>query len=172
MRVENSYTLDALAEDVWAAFSDWGAVYRFQPWVAESPILGGKNEGVGASRRCEFVDNTSIVETITRIEKGRRIEMHLSDTPKPITAGRATIQLSPRGERTSVSVEMNFELGLGPLNPIMGSLFMKPMMRKRIRKMLESLEYHLKTGGKIDSKGNRIPAPRQTVSNRTETPAL
>ena len=85
MRVEQTARVNAQAKDVWAAFNDWGGVVRFQPWVVRSPLLSKNNEGVGASRRCEFSDDTSIVETISRIEEGRRIDMVLSETPKPMT---------------------------------------------------------------------------------------
>ena len=153
MRVEKTVRVKAPANKVWDAFYDWGGVWRFQPWVLQSPILGSTTQGVGASRRCEFVDKTSIVETITRIEEGRIIEMSLTETPKPMTGGKAVIILTPRDSSTDVTVSMDVALGLGPLNPIMGNLMMKPMMKTRISKMLESLEYHLQTGGKIDSKG-------------------
>lgn len=157
MHAEKTVRLNAKAADIWAAFNDWGGVWRFQPWVVRSPLLSQNNEGVGASRRCEFIDQTSIVETVTKIDEGRRIEMRLSETPKPMKGGTASITLTPRGSQTDVTVTMDVKLGLGPLNPIMGNLMMKPMMKTRILKMLESLDYHLSTGGKIDSKGARQP---------------
>ena len=157
MRFEKTVRVKAPANKIWDAFYDWGGVWRFQPWVVRSPILSSTTEGVGASRCCEFVDKTSIVETITRIEQGRIIEMNLTETPRPMTGGKAVISLAPRDASTDVTVSMDVALGLGPLNPIMGNLMMKPMMKTRITKMLESLEYHLKTGGKIDSKGVKQP---------------
>ena len=157
MHAKKTVRVNAKAADIWAAFNDWGGVWRFQPWVVRSPLLSANNEGVGASRRCEFVDKTSIVETITKIDDGRRIEMRLSETPKPMKGGTAIITLQPRGSQTDVTVSMDVTLGLGPLNPIMGNLMMKPMMKTRIQKMLESLEYHIQSGGKIDSKGVKLP---------------
>ncbi|MEM9715209.1 MAG: SRPBCC family protein [Pseudomonadota bacterium] len=157
MRLEHTVRVNAKAADIWTTFNDWGGVWRYQPWVVTSPLLSSNNEGVGASRRCEFVDKTSIVETITKIDVGQRIDMILSETPKPMMGGTGSIILSPKGKQTDVTVVMDIKLGLGPLNPIMGNLMMKPMMRNRITKMLESLEYHLETGGKIDSKGIKHP---------------
>ena len=114
--------IDAEASEVWMAFNDWGGVWRFQPWVIRSPLLSTNNEGVGAKRRCEFVDKTSIVETVTRIEDGRAIHMSLSEAPKPMKGGTSVIRLAPRGKSTDVTVEMDIKLGMGPLNPIMGKL--------------------------------------------------
>ncbi|MEM7436105.1 MAG: SRPBCC family protein [Myxococcota bacterium] len=159
MHVEKTIRVNAPIEDVWNAFNDWGGVWRFQPWVQRSPLLSPNNEGVGASRRCEFFDKTSIVETITTIDEGRRIDMALSDTPKPMLGGTGSITLAPSGQATDVTVTMDVKLGMGPLNPIMGSLMMKPMMKKRITRMLESLDYHLHTGGKLDGKGVEHPTP-------------
>lgn len=159
MQAVKTVRVNAPAADVWCAFNDWGGVWRFQPWVHRSPLLSRNNEGVGASRRCEFFDKTSIVETITSIDEGRRIDMSLSETPKPMLGGKGSIKLTPRGQATDVTVEMDVKLGMGPLNPIMGNLMMKPMMKKRIARMLESLDYHLKTGGKLDGKGAKHATP-------------
>lgn len=159
MHAEMTKRVNASAADVWSAFDDWGGIWRFQPWVVRSPLLSQNNEGVGAKRRCEFVDKTSIVETITRIDEGRAIHMSLSETPKPMKGGMSIIRLSGNGNSTDVTVEMDIEIGMGPIGAIMGNLMMKSMMKKRVSLMLDSLEHHLKTGGKIDSKGVRHNTP-------------
>ena len=159
MRAKLTKRINATAEDAWAAFNDWGGIWRFQPWVVRSPLLSQNNEGVGAKRRCEFVDKTSIVETITKIEDGRAVHLSLSEAPKPMKGGTSVIRLSPRGNATDVTVEMDIQLGMGSLGAIMGTLIMKPMMKKRVSLMLDSLEHHLKTGGKIDSKGVKHASP-------------
>ncbi|MEM8836800.1 MAG: SRPBCC family protein [Pseudomonadota bacterium] len=159
MYVEMTNRVNASADKVWNAFCDWGGVWQFQPWVVRSPLLSANNEGIGAKRRCEFIDKTSIVETITRLEDGRAIHLTLSDTPKPMKGGTTVLRLRPHGNATDVTVEMDIQLGMGPLNPIIGNLMMKPMMKKRVALMLESLEYHLMTGGKIDAKGVKHRSP-------------
>lgn len=155
MRVETTVHVNAASSEIWSVLSDWSGVWRYQPWVLRSPQLSDQNEGVGAARRCEFVDDTSIVETVTKWDVSRKIELELTETPKPMKGGWASIELNPVGAATNVTLVMDIKLGLGPLNPIMGPLMMRPMMKKRIIKMLESLEYHIKTGGKIDHKGRR-----------------
>ena len=159
MHAEMKKRVNAAAEDIWAACNDWGGIWRFQPWVVRSPLLSQNNDGVGAKRRCEFVDKTSIVETITKIAEGLAVHLSLSETPKPMKGGTSVIRLSPSGNSTDVIVEMDIEIGMGPLGTIMGNLMMKPMMKKRVSLMLESLEHHLKTGGKIDSKGVKHSSP-------------
>ena len=81
MRAELTKRVDAPAQDIWAAFNDWGGIWRFQPWVVRSPLLSQNNDGVGAKRRCEFVDKTSIVESVSKIEDGRAVLLSLSDAP-------------------------------------------------------------------------------------------
>ena len=73
--------------------------------------------------------------------------------------GASVIRLTPRGDATDVTVEVDIEIGMGPLGAIMSNLMMKPMMKKRVSLMLDSLEHHLKTGGKIDSKGVKHKSP-------------
>lgn len=163
MRATQTLRIKGSAERVWDAFSDWGGIWRFQPWVTRSPLLSEHNEGVGASRRCEFTDGTSIVETVLEVEPGRRIVMSMADAPKPMKGGTSSIELTPSGAYTEVTVVIEAELSAGPLNPLL-SMMMKPMMRKRVRKMLESLEFHLETGGKIDAKGVRRPGRAANVA--------
>ena len=145
-------------ESIWGAFMDWGGVWRFQPWVVRSPLLNEISEGVGSSRRCEFSDDTSIVETITRIREGKEIQFELSDTPKPMKSGHGSIALTSQGGSTRVTVDMDVQLGMGLLNPILG-LMMKPVMRKRVDMMLQSLEHHLATGKKLTPKGAEVTVP-------------
>lgn len=160
MKVSHARTLNSDAEQVWKAFVDWGGVWQFQPWVVRSPILSDIAEGVGTSRRCEFSDNTSIVETITRISDGKQIEFSLSEAPKPMKSGMGSISLARKGCGTEVTVEMDVTLGMGPFNPLM-ALMMKPVMRKRVDLMLQSLELHLQTGKKLDPKGNKVVPPSE-----------
>ncbi len=159
MLIEKTVRLKASPTDIWSKFQDWGNVWRFQPWVVRSPLLSDAGSGVGASRRCEFSDKTSIVETITKVVDGRRIEMSLTETPKPMLGGIGAIELQPSGGGTEVTVTMDVKLGMGPLNPVMGPLMMRPMMKSRISKMLESLDHHIATGGKLDPKGKKVKVP-------------
>ena len=73
--------------------------------------------------------------------------------------GASIIRLTPVDNATDVTIEMDIEIGMGPLGAIMGALMMKPMMKKRVSLMLQSLEYHLNTGGKIDSHGVKHESP-------------
>ena len=161
MHIEKSVQIRAPVEEVWSHFYDWDNVWRFQPWVVRSPLLTNVENGVGASRRCEFSDGTSLVETITKVVPGKRVEFALSEAAKPMVGGTGSISVMSRSSGiTVVTVVMDIKLGLGLLNPVMG-LMMKPMMRNRIKKMVESLEHYILTGQKLDPKGNKLVVPAE-----------
>jgi len=73
--------------------------------------------------------------------------------------GMGAIELKPANGGTEVTVTMDVQLGMGPLNPIMGPLMMRPMMKSRIAKMLQSLEHNILTGGKLNPKGKKVKVP-------------
>ena len=58
-------TIQSDSASVWAAVADIGGVHRWHPKVRQSPLLSEANEGLGAKRRCDFYDGTSVVEEVT-----------------------------------------------------------------------------------------------------------
>lgn len=157
MKVSKTVSIDSNPKDVWNTLSDWGGIVNYHPWVVNSPLLSNEKSGVGAARRCEFADKTSIVETITLWQEYDRIEMTLSDTPFPLKSGTGVMIVKENGSGgTTVFVELDIAVGMGPLGWIMGPLMIRPLMKTRIEKMLQSLDHYLKTGNKLDPKGKIV----------------
>jgi len=167
MKVSKTVSINSNPNDVWNALADWGSIVNYHPWVVNSPLLSSEKSGVGASRRCEFADKTSIVETVTKWQEYERMEITLSDTPFPLKSGTVAMVIKKFGSGTSVTFEMDIAIGMGPLGWIMGPLAIKPLMKTRIEKMLQSLEHYLKTGTKLDPKGNIVqlkPSERDRIA--------
>ena len=158
MKVFQSVTIDSNLKDVWHIFSDMAGIVNYHPWVIRSPLLSDCKTGVGASRRCEFQDNTSVVETITDLREYEYIKMVLSETPMPMKSGKVTASFQSKGVGTELTIEMDVKVGLGPLGWIIGPLMMRPIIKNRIKKMALSLDHYIKTGSKFDPKGNIVNA--------------
>ncbi|MCJ8340942.1 MAG: SRPBCC family protein [Pseudomonadales bacterium] len=156
MKVFQSVKIDSKLKDVWHIFSDMEGIVNYHPWVIRSPLLSDCNMGVGASRRCEFQDNTSVVETITEVREYEYIKMVLSETPVPMISGNVTASFQSTGGGTELTIEMDVKVGLGPLGWIIGPLIMRPIIKNRIKKMALSLDHYIKTGLKLDPKGNIV----------------
>ncbi len=156
MKVSQSVKISSKLKDVWHTFSDMSGIVNYHPWVVRSPLLSDRNTGIGASRRCEFQDNTSIVETITDLREYQYITMTLSETPMPMKSGTVTAFLHKSGTGTELTIKMDVKIGLGPLGWIIGPLMMRPIIKNRIKKMALSLDQFIKTGSKFDPKGNIV----------------
>ena len=69
---------------VWDTISDVGTVKDWHPKVKHSPVLSAESTGVGATRRCEFYDGTSVVEQVTEAVEGRLLRVVLSEFSMPL----------------------------------------------------------------------------------------
>ncbi len=81
MKVSKFVQIDSALKDAWRVFAELSRVVNYHPGVINSPSLSEGNTGKGASRRCEFRDNTSIVETIAEWREHEYMKMTLSETP-------------------------------------------------------------------------------------------
>lgn len=82
--VEQSMRINLPASKVWAVLSDFGSMERFQDNVLSSPILAGPQSGIGTKRKCNFYDNSSVVEEIVEYQEGQGFKMALSEYAMPL----------------------------------------------------------------------------------------
>ncbi|MGR3316865.1 MAG: SRPBCC family protein [Candidatus Anammoxibacter sp.] len=159
--VEAKLNAKAPVDRVWEVISNYGDVHLYHPMVKSAPILSANDKGVGAKRRCEFYDKSSLVEEVTNWDEGRSISFVLSEmSSMPLKKANATIKVEPVDSKTSlVSINMNFVVKWGPLGWMMGKLMMKPMMKKMFTNVLKGLEYYAVTGKAVE---NMVPE-MQTV---------
>ncbi len=148
MTAKVSMRINLSSSDLWKALSQFDQIHLFHPMVSEASLLSQSNQGVGAKRRCDFYDKSSLVEEIKEWVEGKSYTVKLSEiTAMPIKEADATISLeSLYSEITLASFEMRFTPKFGPLGWMMGKLMMQPMMKKMFMKILKGLEQHALTG--------------------------
>lgn len=149
--------LNVPAETVWEIISDYANIKNYHPFVDTSPMLSGHERGIGATRRCEFYDNTSIVEKVVDWQEGQSYAVELSEGSMPLKEAVVTMRVSPVDANASeVTIEMDFVEKFGVPGKIMGVIMMRPMMKKMFSKVLDSLERHALTGKIIGKNGAPI----------------
>ncbi|HEO64534.1 MAG TPA: SRPBCC family protein [Spirochaetes bacterium] len=151
MTAKVSMTINLPSPRLWDALSQFDQIHLFHPMVDKASLLSSKNQGVGAKRRCDFYDKSSLVEEIQEWVDGKSYTVKLTEiSAMPIKEAEATISLEPLGsDRTTASFEMRYTPKFGPLGWMMGQLMMKPMMKKMFMKILKGLEQHTLTGEAI-----------------------
>lgn len=159
LHVEKTIPINAPIQKVWQVIDDFGGVYKYHPIVEKSPMLSEIATGLGAKRRCEFYDNTSVVEEITDYKPGEYLKVKVSEFSMPLKSMTGTMRFkSINNATTAVTIELDFVVKGGILGWLMGVLMMRPMMKGMILKVLKSLEYHVISGKQV---GNGLPDKKE-----------
>ena len=115
-------------ETIWKFLDDFGSVYKYNPGVESSEILGSKKTGLGARRQCNFYDGTSLKEKITHYDEGRSYTFDLYDFSMPLKTASSHFEVTPiSANKSSLSITLKFAPKFGPIGWLMGKLLMRPM---------------------------------------------
>jgi hypothetical protein len=118
--------------------------------VERSPVLSTNRTGLGAARRVELYDGSSVVEEVTSLDEGRAVTVSMSEFSMPLSRGAATFEVEADGdERTLVTMTMDYKMKYGPLGWFLNVVMMRPIMGKLLASILSGLDHHLVTGEHI-----------------------
>jgi len=150
--VETTVKVRANAKKVWQTLDDFSSIERFSATVKSSPIVGNRVTGLGAKRKCTFIDKSTVMEEIVSYNDGKGIRIELSEYSMPLASMFAEMNVEAIDESNcSVTFGMDYVVKFGPLGWLMGSLLMRPMMKGVTKKVMQGLAFHVVTGKNIDS---------------------
>ncbi|NOY63438.1 MAG: SRPBCC family protein [Gammaproteobacteria bacterium] len=153
-KVATTLEVSVSAARVWEVISDFGNVHRFHPLVRRAPIVGEIERGVGATRRCEFYDSTSVVERVVNWVDGEFIEVELSEMMMPLKEATSYIKIKSIGENAAaVTLGMHYAYKGSPRGWLKDVLIMRSVMQKMLTKTIKALEYHVTTGKLVGEGG-------------------
>ena len=157
-RVQKTQPVNAAIAPTWAAISEMGAVEHWHPNVARAEVLTDNSSGVGASRRVEFQDGNSVIETVIEQADGSYTTMKMADSA-PLHNAVVTIRAEPGADgQTDVTFTIDYEVKYGPVGWLLHQLVMKRMFGKVFGVALDGLRHHLETGERVaDSVPARAP---------------
>ena len=144
---------------VWSVLDDFGSVYKYNPSVEKSEILGDKLTGVGARRVCHFYDGGSLKETITQYTPNQGYGFTLSDFSLPLKHAASRFEVSPLGPQGSqLSITLEFEPKFGPVGWLMAKLLIRPTLAKALQGITQGLDDYLTTGQIVGERGELLAA--------------
>ena len=144
--ITSTVTVNASLDDAWEAISNVGRVENWHPGVKRSPVLTPEPTGIGAQRRCDMFDGTSVVETITALKDREMVQVELSEFPMPFDRASILIRLQELGpEQVEIKLECDFDVNDG-----LDAEMLKPTMNQTFAHILDGLDQHLVTGERID----------------------
>jgi len=146
-------------EAVWKVLDDYGSVYKYNPGVKTSDILGAKRTGLGARRQCNFCDGSSFKETIVEYVPNEGYSFTLSDFSLPLKSANSHFGLTAiSGSKSSLSVTLEFEPKFGPLGWLMAKLLMRPALTKTLNGLVSGLDDYMKSGQLFGESGELLAA--------------
>lgn len=132
---------------VWSLVADVTTVVKWHPSVASVDLLSPEATGIGAARRCNFHDGTSVREDISELVEGERLRLVLTEFTLPMKRFEVDVTVTPvRDGTTQVTFEMNYEIKFGILGRAMNALVVRGQMSKLISTVLAGLDHHSATG--------------------------
>jgi uncharacterized protein YndB with AHSA1/START domain len=135
---------------VWETIADVGKIAEWHPGVAQSPVLADNRTGLGATRRVEHYDGSTVVEKVTSLEEHRSVTVTMSEHTMPLSLGVATFAVEADGDdRTLVTMTMDYEMKYGPLGWLLNAVMLRRIMVKLLASVLAGLNHHLVTGEHI-----------------------
>lgn len=157
--VEQTMRIKLPAAKVWEVLADFGSIERFQEKVLSSPILAGTQSGVGTKRKCNFYDNSSVIEEIVEYQEGQGFKIELSEYAMPLKSLMAEMKVvSVDADTCDIFMSMDYVVKGGPVGWLAGKVMMQPMMNAVLKKTLTGLAYHSATGNII---ANKLPTQQE-----------
>lgn len=155
--VQRTEVVNGSIDKAWAAISKMGAVTDWHPNVARAEVLTEHDTGIGASRRVEFHDGNSVVETVIEESEQQFTTVEMTDAAM-MKSALVTIRTSERSANTTdVTFSIDYSLKFGPVGWLLDAFMMRRLFRKVFSAALAGLSYHLETGELvIDSVPDRV----------------
>lgn len=153
-----SLDIDAPASKIWAALSDFSNIQLFHPNVKYTDQLSKMDRGLGASRRCNFYDGGSAVESITAWDDDRRsFTCTVTEIAAPITdvvSGMSVEKIDSSHSR--VHIYMNYTVKFGVLGKILNAVVLRFVLQAVFKKTVKGLALHVATGKTIGKNGQPV----------------
>jgi ribosome-associated toxin RatA of RatAB toxin-antitoxin module len=152
--ITSTVAVNATLAAAWEAISHLGRVQRWNPLVKRAQVLSAEPTGVGARRRCELHDGTSVVETVTASKEGETVQIEMSEFSMPFNRATALTRVKELGpEHVEISFTFDFDVKDG-----MDAEMVKPAMSNLFAQVLAGLDQHLFTGELIEDVGSLTAA--------------
>jgi hypothetical protein len=141
-------------EDVWNAIAKFGDICHGSPGVLKSQVTSELQDGIGATRHCEFVImGATVEEKITAWNEGESLTIEVYEFHKLPGIKSMTADFSVRTEhnKTILHADLHYNMKNVFFN-IMNVLMMKKMNTKNWNAVLAGHKKYIETGERVVEK--------------------
>jgi hypothetical protein len=162
-QLEITRVISQSPEKIWSILKDFGGIYRVHPMVERSPIINGKASGLGAERRCEFYDGSTVEEVVSGYREGTWMEVKITKGSLPLNDIIAAFNLTKtRDGHTQLNVVVDYTPKYGPLGKAMNALMIRRRFKRLFGEVITGIELHAATGVVVGRDG--IEAAQRTAT--------
>lgn len=112
-KVTSEIRIDAPRNKVWNVLADLGSVSVWNPAIAGSYYTSDIEEGVDASRHCDFPDGGYVKESATEWTSGESYTLEIYEGTVPFASAFGSFVLADDGEGTHVDMAIEYDLKEG-----------------------------------------------------------
>lgn len=139
--------IPANAGVLWPLIADVTQIAHWHFNIARVDLLTRSATGVGAARRCNFHDGTSVREDVVAVEEGRKVRVELSEFSVPMKHIELEIALRDQSaDDTEVMLTLRYVMKFGLIGKVLGATAVRKELTGVANKLLAGLEHHAKTG--------------------------
>jgi uncharacterized membrane protein len=145
-KLHHETTIDAPVQRVWQVLANLEEVQHYNPLVTQTRYVSSNREGPGATRRCEFKPKGFSVERVIEWRPDEVLGIELIESSWPLKSSRWWTRLSPEGEKTRVSQDLEYEPKWGVLGKLMDAMMMRRKMDRTIADIFVGLKEFAERG--------------------------
>jgi len=138
-------------EKVWQAVANFGDICHASPGVSSSHVTSTQQEGIGATRHCDFtMMGASAEEKITSWDEGESLSIEIYELKKlpGIKSMTANFKVRTENNKTILRADLSYEMK-NSFFDLMNSLVMKSMNTKNWNAVLAGHKKYIETGIRV-----------------------
>jgi hypothetical protein len=146
--ISREIEINASKEDVWKAIAKFGDICHASPGVLKSHVTSEQQEGVGATRHCDFAMNGATAEErVTQWQEGESLTIEVYDLKKMpgIDKMLAAFKVRTENNKTILRADLSYSMK-NVLFDAMNSMMVKKMNTKVWNSVLAGHKKYIETG--------------------------
>ena len=149
--ISREIEIDSSKEEVWKAIANFGDICHGSPGVLKSYVTSEQQEGVGATRHCDFaMMGATAEEKIIAWKEGESLSIEVYELNKMpgIKTMKADFSVRTENNKTVLRADLHYDMKNAFFNMV-NSLMMKKMNSKNWNTVLAGHKKYIETGERV-----------------------
>ena len=149
--ISREIEINSSKENVWNAIAKFGDICHASPGVLKSRVTSEQQEGIGATRHCDFAMNGATAEErVTQWNEGESLTIEVYDLQKMpgIDKMVAKFKVRTENDKTILRADLNYSMK-NVLFDAMNSMMVKRMNTKLWNSVMAGHKKYIETGERV-----------------------